>query len=261
MRSLLRPLVLFLASSTFAQPQLVSPPFEAYRATLVGETFSIGNGLSAGKPNDDIMYAVTAKGSVYTLRESDGSQLNLYTRGDVNATSSSRLDWDRDGEIGVYAERNNVIVMDAAGNFVEEFSVDGVIVGQPIIHLGKIFVSHFDQAFSGINGLVTVYSLDFNTVEAQFTLSGTRPGPCGKNSDIHVYFGTDQGELIGINVETLVRTEYTDSFGEDMTGTPFATPDDTAMLIQSQEGICYISQGATSQLYDPLQCNDGISGE
>lgn len=213
---------LLLASSIstlFAQqqpPQLVSPPFEVYRTTLGGgdETFSIGNGLSAGKPNDDVMYAVTAKGNVYTLRESDGTQLNSYIRrGDNDAntpitSSSSRLDWDRDGEIGVYAEGgNNVIVMDAEGNFVEEFSVDGAIVGQPIIHLGKIFMSHFDQAFSG-NGLVTVYSLDINTVEAQFTLSGTKPGPCGKNSNVNVYFGTDKGELIGINVETLMRTEY-----------------------------------------------------
>jgi len=235
-RLLLLPWLLFLSGSSAQDSSSnVATPSQVYRTTIgQGETFGFGNGLSAGKANDGIMYAVTEQGTVYTLRESDGSQLNVYSRNGTSATSSSHLSWESDGSMGVYAADDNIILIDTLGNYVKEFTSSGTIAGQPIISNGRVYVSSNQIDFG--NGLFTVFNVSDSAVLAHFTLAGLEVGPCNSDTGSHVYFGTTTGSVQRVDVETLARSVVVNTLGENMTGTPYASSDDQSLLLQSASG-------------------------
>jgi hypothetical protein len=212
----------------------ILPPFERYSKSL-GEGFGIGNGLSTGKPGDGLIYAVSNSGSVLTLRESDGEQVNVYTRPSSAAESTTTSDWDSldDFQTGVYAADNAVIMINVQGNYLREFSVEGAIQGQPLIVGGNVYVAHVN----GTQGILTVFSNSLNAVIGQIR-TAVPFGPVGKDTNnTLVYYGTSNGSLRRLETETLQPSSLVKGLPESLMGRPFATNEE--IVLQSPAGIIY----------------------
>jgi hypothetical protein len=217
----------------------VVPPYPVYRINLQGN-FTIGNGLSAGRPGDGIFYAITSEGTLYTLRERNGAQVNVYRR-PTEADSSTTLDWDVSNgyRTGVYAiNGRRVVIVNAEGNYVDEFIVAGTIQGQPVVHQGMVCVSHFNAG----QGFVTMFSVGLGSIASQLSHT-SQIGPLGKDITTNsVYYGSVDGIIWRLALENLQRTRVVSGLQERLPGKPYA--DNVTLMLQYQNGMVYWWHGA-----------------
>lgn len=211
---------------------------------LVGEGIVVGpgNGLTEGVPSDDKAYLTTQGGSLYTIQESTGDILNTFTPPAGTGTCNNLLEWsDDDVPVGVYAVGDTVYMIGTDGSSIDDFSVDqGTVDGQPIIKNGIVYVTSNDA----VNGYISLYDPNQSRVFARLTISESSVGSLSIGSDDTLYIGSSNGFLLTVDVSDPLDSQLSVfgrgvNFFEDMRGRPFATDDDSTLLVQSPGGQLY----------------------
>jgi hypothetical protein len=200
-----------------------------------------GNGLTEGLPSDDKAYLTTQGGSLYTIQESTGDVLNTFTP-PTGGTCNTLLEWSDDVvPVGVYAVGDTVYRIGTDGALIDDFFIDqGTGTGQPIVKNGIVYVTSNDSE----NGYISLYDPKQSRVFARLTISGSNLGALSIGADDTLYIGNSNGFLLAVDVSDPIQSQL-DVFGrgvnffEDMRGRPFATDDDSTLLLQSPGGTLY----------------------
>jgi hypothetical protein len=223
-----------------------------------------GNGLTRGRPGDNIAFLTTRDGNVFTIRATTGKVLNRYVP-TVVGECTSVVDWnDGSAVYGAYAIGNTIVLITADGNLFTEFTIDqGLVNSQPVVKNNLIYIaSNTDSA-----GIVSVYD-PFNTnpaprVFAQQTLTNAQIGPLSKGPK-GIYFGGNNGIVFFIDTSVNKYDPQVSIFGqssvaeEDMRGRVYA---DTAdVVVHTPGGNIYGWNPADGQLKFALSLETSDAG-
>ena len=224
-----------------------------------------GNGLSHGRPGDNIAFLTTRDGNVFTIRATTGKVLNRYVPSVVGECTSV-VDWnDGTAVYGAYAIGNTIILVDENGNLFTEFTINqGQVNSQPVVKNDLIYVaSNTDSA-----GIVSVYD-PFNTnpaprVFAQPILSNAQIGPLTKGPN-GIYFGGNNGVVFFIDTSVDKYDPQVSIFGqssvagEDMRGRLYA--DNADVVVHTPAGNLYGWNPTDGQLKFALSLETSNSGK
>jgi hypothetical protein len=224
-----------------------------------------GNGLSRGRPGDNIAFLTSRDGNVFAIRTSTGEVLNRYVP-TVVGECTTVVDWnDGTADYGAYAIGNTIVLIDEEGNLYSQFTIEqGQVTSQPVVKNDLIYIASNTDS----DGIVSVYD-PFNTnpgprIFAQQTLTNAQFGPLTKGPN-GIYFGNSNGIVFYIDTSTNKYDPQISMFGqssigvEDMRGKIYADSDD--VVVHTPGGNLYGWNPANAQLKFALSLEATSSGK
>lgn len=169
--------------------------------TLLGTDVTVGqgNGITQGPLGDDVAYVTVKDGRMFTIRESTGQVLNVYTPPEGGGGDcSSVVDWNEGGTqvFGTYAVDSLIIIVDVDGNRLHSFQVPfgDVVIHQPVAKNDMVYIA----SNAANTGFVSIYAPP--RLFAQQTFQDQQIGPLAKGN-ANIYFGATTGYTLAMPLE------------------------------------------------------------